>query len=216
MAYFHATPRQQSQDPMALSRLYRRRAKKIKLWMVTVSALLMAVLIIWPSLFYAKKQSAASRSGKPIERNVFLKPKLISVNENGHPFVMTADTAEQTSDGKILLINPKINTLVKDNERVILMAKEGVLRDDNSFLDLFDDVILNHQSGHVFKTSKAVVHLKENTAEGTSGLEGDGPMGKIFSKGFKLTNRGELLFLSGKARLVLNQDAQKNKGGKVS
>src|SRR5690606_3577343 len=114
--------------------------------------------------------------------------------------------ARQMSAGSdlIALEAPKGEMEVKGGESVSVSAQAGAYYQKAQLLDLFGEVTMRHSGGYVVETAEARIDLKDGSAAGDKTVIGHGPAGTLRSEGFRISDNGEVVRFTGKARLVID------------
>ncbi len=132
--------------------------------------------------------------------------RYVGVDRQNRPFVLTAETARQTSsgsDGLVALEGPKGDLTTTSGSWLEVTAYTGVYQPQAQLLDLFGNVQLFQDKGNEFRTDSAHVDMGQGTAEGHDRVEGQGPFGRVIGQGFRVLERGDVIIFTGRARLDL-------------
>lgn len=173
------------------------------------AALVLLVLVVaWPQLLPDERVQVGYSDTrlKGLGRNavVMANPRYYGVDSQERPYSVVADIARQTEAEKAVnLEQPRADMLLKDGSGVLLDARTGIYRQDTQHLLLQGDVNLYHDKGYELHTQSARVDLAAGTAEGSEPISGHGPSIELEGAGFRLTDRGRTIFLTGKSHLVL-------------
>ncbi len=133
-----------------------------------------------------------------------VEPRYQGVDEQNRPFTVTADVAAQTDAPDIVdLSQPRADILLTDGSWVLLESRDGRFDKARNLLDLSGDVTLWQDGGNMLVTATANVQLGEGSASGNSPVAAQGPFGTLVSEGFRLTERGQVVVFTGRARAVL-------------
>lgn len=119
-------------------------------------------------------------------------PRFAGVDEKGHPYDITADTALQAPGDRevVELVNPRAMTTGGDAKTEVAASK-GVFSTKDNILDLEGGVTLNHSVGdeiYVFTTPSATVSIHDETVRSTSGVEGESGSGTLRADGMRAYN----------------------------
>ena len=79
---------------------------------------------------------------------------------------------------------------------------------DAKRLNLEGAVNLFHDSGYEFRTSKLNVDLESGTAVSKVPVQGQGPFGTLKSEGFRIIDRAQTIFFTGKTKMIIYPGAQ--------
>ena len=88
-------------------------------------------------------------------------------------------------------------------KRLALTAKVGYYDRETELLDLVGAVNLFHDEGFEVRTAKAQVDLKNGIASGDEPVESQGPSGTLTSEGFRVLDKGDTVFFTGKSKMIL-------------
>ncbi len=133
-----------------------------------------------------------------------VEPRYQGLDEQSRPFTVTADIAAQTDNADIVdLAQPRADILLTDGSWVLLESREGRFDKARNRLDLSGDVTLWQDGGNMLVTEAAEVLLNQGAAAGDRPVAAQGPFGTLVSEGFRLTERGQVVVFTGRARAVL-------------
>jgi len=108
-------------------------------------------------------------------------PRFTGVDENGRPFLITANAATQAAENKNLVALEKPRAVQGDpDETSVVTADKGLFQRDVNILQLSDGVMLEHEIGnnvYVFRSPAATVDIKDEMVSSDAGVGGDGPGG---------------------------------------
>lgn len=187
---------------------YSRFVAVTKLALPLMAAALLALVWAWPHLrstdlrFRIGLSDLVTREGA--DPNM-LNPRYVGTDNDRQPFALTSDVARvsATDRMKIDLEQPKGDMSLKDGTWLLLTAETGVYARADKTLDLAGAVNLFHDSGYEIRTDKAFVDLDHGAAEGRTPVRGQGPFGDLRSEGFRLVDKGRVIYFTGKAKLVV-------------
>ncbi len=66
---------------------------------------------------------------------------------------------------------------------------------------MFGNVALYQDKGNEFHSTSAHLDMNAGTAEGDDPVTGQGPFGHVTAQGFRILNRGDIIYFTGHARL---------------
>ena len=84
-----------------------------------------------------------------------------------------------------------------------MKSYDGIFNQETEILSLKNSVILENQDGYIFKTESASIDLNAETIHGDDQIIGTGPKGNIKSQGFRINDKGKIVFFTGKSKLIL-------------
>lgn len=188
---------------------YKESRKKRRIFKVgfNITAIALALIALsWPRLSGSDSDFvfAAVNPDKGI-----IKPELLGQDKQNRPFHLKASHAKEANDKLINLNDPFANITLENGAFVALKSNLGHFNQEEKSVHLNGSVTLFHENGVEFETTNAKILLKKGTAESDEPVKGQGPFGNIESEGFKISNNGNQVVFTGKSRLVLNGDPQK-------
>jgi lipopolysaccharide export system protein LptC len=166
------------------------------------------LILTWPRLMPDDKNfrlGSARISKEDAEALRLEKARIVGIDQERRPYVITADDATQVNGAAtdVNLDAPKADITLSNGAWVQLSAKAGVFRRDNNQLELNGDVSLFHDSGTEFHTATAHIDLKSGDAHGSDAIQGQGPQGDIAGEGFEIVDHGARILFTGRARAVM-------------
>ena len=138
-----------------------------------------------------------------------MNPRFSGRDADGHPYVITADTAQRNGANASLveLVNPALD----DGLAGTVQAPSGVFDQDSQQLELFREVVLTDGNGNRFVTTHARMFVQENRVVGLEPLEGEGPIGKIRADSYEISDGGARVTFKGNVWTEL-QPARRKSG----
>jgi len=176
-------------------------------WLLPIIALiLLASIAVWPEIQRATDTAriAIRRMGGEIDGARLTDARYHGVDEQGRPYTLTADTAEQAGTDRINLTKPKGDITLGNGTWLMVQAKDGVFLQHSNQLDLSRDVTLYRDDGTTLITANASIDLKNGAAAGAAPTHAEGPFGTLDAQGFSVTDKGAIVQFTGPVRLVLN------------
>ncbi|MDB5369782.1 MAG: hypothetical protein JWP20_1340 [Roseomonas sp.] len=168
---------------------------------------LLAAIALWPEF-----DSAEDRGRMAFRRatQVAAEAMRISgaryqgVDEQNRPYNVTATSAvQQDQTGLIDLDKPRADILLTNGAWLLLESQEGEYDRPKNLLDLQGDVTLWHDNGTTMKTDAAHINVHAGEAESDRPTAAQGPFGTLESEGFRLRDRGQVVFFTGRSHAVL-------------
>ena len=134
-----------------------------------------------------------------------VKPKYEGVDDQGHPYTVTADKATRAVNApdSVLFTNPVADMTLTDKTWLAAQAKTGTFDHATDVLDLKDDVAVFHDSGYELHTQESRIYLKNKMARSPSPVQGQGPAGTLAAKDLSVLDQGNLVIFGGPATLTL-------------
>jgi lipopolysaccharide export system protein LptC len=202
------SPSRRRWTPSAGQIARRRFAVRVAKWFLPLAGVgLLVAIAVWPELDRMEDRARVSFrrviQAQP-DAVRLVEPRYQGLDEQNRPFTVTATVATQTEDPDIVdLDRPRADVLLTDGSWVLLESKEGRFDKGRHLLDLSGDVTLWQDGGNLLVTAAAEVQLQEGSASGDSPVAAQGPFGTLVSEGFRLTERGQVVVFTGRARAVL-------------
>ncbi len=161
------------------------------------------MLVVWPFLEEGGKAPVADDGGEL----QMLKPRYVGRDSENRPFSLWAERAVQSASGTdvVTLVSPQGELTTTDGHMVTISARTGEYNQKTRNLLLVDDVLVYHDDGYELKTSRAVIETQTMNAWGEAPVSGQGPFGSIRAKGFRMTERGGKLVLTGPGQVTLTR-----------
>ncbi len=179
-----------------------------KYFLPVFSLLLVVIVGIWPSL-NAEKNSfnlEAIQIQDGSEGNLaMINARYRGMDKQHRQFSVRAESTSQNGqlDAVYELDKPEADIIMADGTWLALSSNYGFYDRSSQQLDLLDQVNLYHDAGHEFKTHTASISLKDNSASGSSPIQGQSPLGRLTAEGFKIIQQGDIIQFKGKSRLTL-------------
>jgi lipopolysaccharide export system protein LptC len=194
---------------------YSRFVALMKIVLPAVALALVLLVWAWPHLQGRDLRFRIGFSGlaaTEAEDPSMVNPRYVGTDKNKQPFSITADLAKTRAvdSTNIELEMPKGDLMLKDGTWLVLTAESGLYERAAKTLDLAGAVTLFHDTGYEIRTQSARIDLAEGSAEGQQAVRGQGPFGDLQSDGFRLIEKGETIFLTGKSKVVLYPGLQKS------
>ena len=195
------------------SPLYGRVVGGLKVLLPTVAVALVLVAVAWPLLNEGDRRFTDALTGadrRAAENLAVENARYSGIEEDGQPFSITAESMQQESvdSSTVALTEPKADILLSNGAWVAVTAKSGLLHRTKQVLELTEDVNLFHDSGYEFRTARAVLDLTAGSATGNTPVEGQGPFGYLEAEGFRVTERGDRVTLTGRSTVVIYPQAE--------
>jgi len=175
---------------------------------------LIAAIIIWPQIEVEDNRFSIGISDVKLstrENPSMVNARFVGSDKKNQPFSITADIARNLllGNSNIELEMPKADITVRDGTWLVLTANTGTYNQSGKTLNLEGKVNLFHDSGYEFNTEAANIDLGGGIAKGTVAVQGQGPFGQLQAEGFRIENKGNSIFFTGKSKLVLHPGALK-------
>jgi lipopolysaccharide export system protein LptC len=169
---------------------------------------LIAVVIIFALLPRQsdKVSFAYERMGRIDNDLAMLKPRLTGSDQNGNPFVITANAAIQQGSNtrKVLLKKVEADITLDKNRWMNAEAAQGFVDMDKSALKLTGGISMYSDDGYELHTSRADVDLKKGVFKGPEEVTGQGPLGTLRGDTFELDRLTKRIVLHGHVHMIIN------------
>jgi lipopolysaccharide export system protein LptC len=185
----------------------------MKLLLPAIAVGLVILVIIWPQLKPIDNRFRINVEDLSIEQAEslsMLNARFEGRDEKNQPYSLTADVATQVpGDEEIIDFDlPKGDIMLNDGVWLAVTAKAGRFHRKTEILELTGEVTLFHDQGYEIHTESAEVNLQSGVAEGFEPIEGQGPGGFLSAEGFRILERGERVFFTGRSSLIAFTDAE--------
>ena len=182
-----------------------------KLIMPSVAAIIVAFIIIYPSL---KNETVnitndITRPKKNELERLHIEKTIFSLTDNQNKVsIFTADSIDETKENSELvkIINP-IGTLPvgEDGEVVNIEARVGFYNQKEAHVKMQDDVKAVYTDGTTVLTQSAEYEFNKSFGYGKDDVYAFGSWGELWSQGFEYYQKEALLILMGNSKVV-NED----------
>ncbi|MEE2526967.1 LPS export ABC transporter periplasmic protein LptC [Hyphobacterium sp. HN65] len=182
----------------------------LRLGLVGLTGLIVALIIaqiVWRSL--GTEEQAPVTVGEDAR---MINPRFTGRDENGTPYVVTADAAIRRRGEDVRLTeleSPQLDydLIAADDEAEGVLARTGLFDADARTLDLNADVRFRTRSGYEFLADHARIFLAEERVVGDSTVEGEGPLGTIRSDAYEILDGGNRVVFTGNVRTHIRNEA---------
>lgn len=187
---------------------YSRLVVFLKIALPATAAALAALVLFWPQLnpldnrFRLKSVTVGIDD---LENLRMVSPRFVGTDERNQPFSITADQATQEAGGSdvTLLASPKGDISMNNGSWIALTAEQGEYSKETRKLTLADHVNVFHDAGYELKTTRAEADLGAGDVKGDAPVEGQGPDTLLKGQGFRITEKGGRISLTGRSQLVI-------------
>jgi lipopolysaccharide export system protein LptC len=172
-----------------------------------------AAAIVFAILVYAFLPRASDRITLTAERTgllkndlTMIKPRLTGADDNGNPFVITAEAAVQDPKDLHRAHMKKIEAdMTLDNGGWLnANAEAGFFDMDTSMLKLAGGIAVYSDAGYELHTEKVDVDLRKGLFHGPGTVTGHGPFGTMRADRFEGDRAGHLLHLYGNVHMTFS------------
>lgn len=211
-SYFSGKPL--SQDSKNSVSRHTRIIRMTKLLLPAIAALLVGLLILFPSLKQTNDEFAIDitypKKGEleklHIENTIFyITDKDNKVNN------FTADNVDETEPGSklIKLVNPDGVLPSSNGAWINIKSPTGYYNQETNVLDLVENVDVFYSDGMTSKTEEMTFDFKEGKGYGDKPVTADGVFGKLQSQGFEFYSKQDLLIFTGKTYITVEEESMK-------
>jgi lipopolysaccharide export system protein LptC len=198
------------QLPRVADDAYSRRVAFLKRALPAIGVGLLLLVAGWPRL--EPLLNSVRLSLPVIERRDarelrMVDPRYAGIDRLNRPYVLTAAAARQMpgQDDLMSLDRPRGELIAHGGAKIVLTAATGVYQTRSRLLDLFGDVTLTRDDGTRFVTQAAHLDLAAETANGHDPVAGRGPSGAITAQGFRILDKGDTIFFTGRSHVLLRR-----------
>jgi lipopolysaccharide export system protein LptC len=141
-----------------------------------------------------------------------LKPRLTGTDDQGDPYVVTADDAIQDkSDSKrAVLRNVQGDVTLKDGTWISTIAPRGIIDARQRHLALKGPIAVYSDSGYELHTASADVDMRKALILGNDPVNGQGTFGIFRADRFKLDRHSRQVFLYGNVRMSIDAHGKRH------
>ncbi len=177
-------------------------------WLLPVIALaLVAILVGWPGRDDDKGNLTLSfvNLGGRDESLRMISPRYVGTDSHGQPFVITADAATQDEKDQdvITLDAVEADVTLEDGRWIVLQSPTGLYNRREETLHLGEWVNIYSDDGNQFNAADVRLDLANGLASSVNPVHGQGPMGSLDAKGFKVLDGGKRTRFEGGVKLVI-------------
>ena len=191
------------------ARTGRRRATvRIAKYILPLFALaLLSSIALWPELSRTVAQGRVTwrrLTALSATAGQMLRPRYHGLDEHGHPYTVSSDTADRVGPTRVNLVSPVGDITMDNGTWLLLRSKTGVFIEHANELDLEHAVVLYRQDGTTMTSETATMNLKQGAATSDDYTHAEGPFGVLDAQGFTMVDRGAVVQFHGPAHLVMN------------
>jgi len=190
------------------TRGYSRFVVLMKVLLPTIALIVITLVVIWPHLQLQDTRFrlgfSALKTGDDEDPSM-INPRYLGTDKDNQTYSVTADLAKNLlSDTKsVELEKPKADIALDDGTWLVVTSDTGHYSRGEEKLKLRGSVNMFHDSGYEFRTEVADLDLSTGVAEGNAAVEGQGPFGFLNAEGFRLVDKGKIIFFTGKSKLTI-------------
>jgi lipopolysaccharide export system protein LptC len=187
---------------------YSRFVRGMKLLLPATAVALIMLVVGWRQLFPRLDLLGGSIriTAEDLDNLQIVQARFVGTDNEGRPYMVTADRASQTSaTAKLVqLTKPKADITMHDGAWIALSADKGVFHRDSQHLSLTGDVMLFHDQGYEITSQAVDIDVKAGVAESQVSVAGQGPRGQLRAEGMRIEDRGNRILLRGKSSVTIH------------
>lgn len=194
---------------------YTRFVSIAKMALIFIAVVLAIALVAFPILKPVHEQFNLTFSEvktKDLEKPKMVSPKLYGTDDDGQPYNVVADEAVQHTEHQIKLKNINADITLSDESWLALISEHGLVESKAHTLDLMGGVNMFTDGGFELYTDVMHVNFQDNTAHSDAPVEGHSPMGTLSASGFKVSDKGETIYFTGRVKVIIYPQDGQGKG----
>ena len=175
--------------------------------LLIAAGVLIAAVLVFSLQPRQREQLAMSFQRLGIVNNdlAMIRPRLIGVDEEGDPYVVTAEQAiqDRRNSKRARLTNIEADVTLKDGTWIGSTAPHGLLDASTQRLALAGAVAMYSDRGYEVHTTAANVDMNSGMIEGSEAVSGQGPLGTFRADRFKVDRNNRVVYLYGNVRMTI-------------
>ena len=216
MARLNAPARPQPRDRRRRVRDYSRFVTAMKFVLPVLAAGLIALLAVWSQIRIEDGRfriGMASIAPTNIDRLSMVNPRFQGIDDQNRPFTVTAAEASQVkgNDDLIDLVRPQADITMENGSWMAVSADSGRYQRSTRQLQLDGRVSLFQDQGYELHVDSIAVDFAAGNAVSDTAVVGQGPAGELSGEGLKVADKGAVIELTGKSRVLLYQGIQQER-----
>ena len=185
-----------------------------KLWLLSIAALFLGVLFIYPQIMEHKKLfdlTVSSDIFSDAQSIRMTNMRYSVVDKDNKPIHVTSELAEErvVGSGNIELTKPKADMVSKDGEAINISSERGIFNQNEQKLRLFDNIEIFSSKGYEVFTSELEFDMQKKTIIGDNEVQARGDFGHITAEGVVIRNNGDKIYFTGHTSLQLFEKDKK-------
>jgi len=198
------------------SRDYSRFVTAMKFVLPILAAGLIALLAVWSQIRIEDGRfriGMASIAPTEIDRLSMVNPRFQGIDDQNRPYTVTAAEASQVkgNDDLIDLLRPQADMTMANGSWMAVSADSGRFQRSTKHLDLSGKVSLFQDKGYELHVESISVDFDLGKAFSDTVVTGQGPAGELSGEGLRVADKGAVIELTGKSRVLLYQGIQQEK-----
>ena len=201
------SPRRLREEARALR--HTRRVKRLRILLPTLSALMVAALVVAAVLPKLVPLSALAGLSLTADGLVMNEPRLAGSLGEGRRYEVVAARAIQSllSPANLSLEGLHASLDLGEDGAVTIDGQEAAYNTDTEILTLSQGVEIASTDGNRARLNDAVVFLKEGRVEGDGGVTITSPRGTIRAGAINITDGGSVIRLSGGVAITIHPES---------
>jgi lipopolysaccharide export system protein LptC len=183
-----------------------------KYMLPAIGVTVLALALLWPNIMSSVERIGRGErvSAESVRNMEATNPRYVGTDEKNRPFKLEAKSAQQLPGNteRVRLVEPKGQMTLENGNWVAVSAKSGEFDQKTRILKLEGDVVVFHDANYTFRTESATVDTAKSAAWGDKPVRASGPKGTIEAQGFRVSEKGEVVTFTGRAKVVLKLDDQ--------
>ena len=212
--YFNATSEQPSGKNKQELNQHSRFVKTAKVALPSLAAVLIAVLLVFPSLKKDTRDFSLDitrpKRGALEKLHVENTTFYITDKDNKVNNFVAQNIDEPAPGSKLVkLTKPEGLLPMDDNRWVNVKSPQGMFNQTNNLLELQQSVEMFYSEGMTITTEQAFFDFNASKGYGKSPVKGDGFMGSINSQGFEFLAKEHILIFTGHTNITIKEESLK-------
>ncbi len=179
---------------------WRKRSSAVRFWRRALPVLIVVVIGVLVAWIAGRSLLIKATAPKPPQASGLrmLNPRFYGRDSANRAFVLgAAEAARDSSTGKsVSLTSPDLTMDSGGPQPTTVQAAHGVYHEDQRQLSLAGKVRLK-SGGYVFTTPDATVDTSKGAVYGKSGVQGQGPLGRVTASSYGVYDRGKRVIMKG-------------------
>jgi len=173
---------------------------------------ILAVALLWQDIVPDSiTRRAVPRIGlEALRQHEMSAPKFVGTDEKNRPYQVEAKSARLASakSETVILEQPKASMTLEAGNWVAVTSRGGEINQKTRIVTLNGEVHLFHDANYTFRTEQATIDTAKGRAWGDKPVVANGPKGTIEASGFRIEDKGQTIYFTGKTKVLLRLDEQ--------
>lgn len=176
--------------------------RRLRVWLPLLAVGILVLLFLWPTLLPNFRMEDIAKN---IPDLVVDNLNYTGIDSKNQPYSIIAAQATKPSglDGIYVLTKPEGEITLKNGVWIDAKADSGRYDKTKERLHLTGNVRIFHNQGYQLTTPEIHINLKNSDAWGDKGIVLQGLIGTIEGKGFRFSESGSVIVISGPAKANL-------------